>query len=315
MGDGADLPGADHGACGLDGGRVAVVETDRALDPGLGHGGGDRAGVVGGEPDRLLDPDVLARPCHGDADLAVQKVRRGDAHGLDPGVGGDLLPVPDCGGEAIPPGGLLGPSGHFVGDGDQFGPYGQLREVVRQPDVRLGVHPSHPAESHDGDPERAHHDCPSLDRSINLPAHTGSPIHSMSTPLTTGLALWNGPEHETTDDPRCRRTGRSVEVAGLPGAARLRAGAPREAAGRPGRRRGARVPAQRRRAQPQRAAHPDRRGAPQRPAQPLVRGAARRPQLPAVRERSADTAGRRPASTGGSARTSPTPSPSCGSTA
>ena len=55
------------------------------------------------------------------------------------------------GGEAELRGGLLGPAGHLVGDGDQLGRQRQLREVVQHPGVGLGVHPAHPAEPGDGD--------------------------------------------------------------------------------------------------------------------------------------------------------------------
>lgn len=162
--DRADLTGGDQFAGGRDGGRVAVVEADRALDARLGDGTRDGPRVLGGETDRLLDPQVFARLGHGDADLAVQEVRSGDTHRLDPGVGCDLTPVPGRRGEPVPRGGLLGPAGHLVGDRDQFRPYGQPREVVRHARVRLGVHPPHPAEPHDGDAERTPHECPSSDR-------------------------------------------------------------------------------------------------------------------------------------------------------
>ena len=107
-------------------------------------------------------------PGHGETDLTVQIVRGGDADRLDTGVGDDLPPVPGRGLEAVPPGGLLGPAGHLVGDGDQTWAQRELREVVEHACVRLGVHPPHPAESNDGDAEHVHHDSPSLDRSKKL---------------------------------------------------------------------------------------------------------------------------------------------------
>ena len=80
--DGAELAGGDQLPGGVDGRGVAVVEADRALHAGLADRVGDRAGVGGGQADRLLDPDVLAGPGQRDAHLAVQEVGRGDADGL-----------------------------------------------------------------------------------------------------------------------------------------------------------------------------------------------------------------------------------------
>jgi hypothetical protein len=85
MGDRAQLAAGDQLAGRGHGRGVAVVEPDRALDPGLADGVGNRPGVVGGEADRLLDPDVLAGLGHGHADLAVEEVRRGDADRLHAG--------------------------------------------------------------------------------------------------------------------------------------------------------------------------------------------------------------------------------------
>ena len=52
-------------------------------------------GVVRGEPDGLLDPDVLAGLGHRHADLAVPEVRRGHGNRLDPGVGGHAPRIGD----------------------------------------------------------------------------------------------------------------------------------------------------------------------------------------------------------------------------
>lgn len=171
MRDRAHLTGGDQLAGRLHGGRVAVVETDRPLDTGLGDRVGHRARVRRGQAHRLLDPDVLAGLGHRDADLAVQEVRRGDAHRPDARVGGHLAPVADRGGEPELRGGLLGPARDLLGDRHQLRAQGQLRIVVPDTGVGLGVHPAHPAESDDGDTEHIHHDSPSLDRSIICPGH------------------------------------------------------------------------------------------------------------------------------------------------
>lgn len=166
MGDGADLPGRDQIAGRLDGGRVAVVEADRALHTRPRHCVRHRAGVPGGQPDRLLDPDVLARPGHRHGDLAVQEVRGRDADRVDPRIGGHLAPVAGGRGEAEPLGGLLGPTRHLLGDRHQLGAQRKVRVVVPDTGVRLGVHPAHPAETDDGDTERVHHESPSANRSL-----------------------------------------------------------------------------------------------------------------------------------------------------
>ncbi len=160
MGHVPDAAGDDQLAGRHDRGGAPVVEADRAPDPGLGHRARHRPGVVGGQTHRLLDPDVLAGLGHGHTDLTVQEVRRGDAHGLHARIGGDLPPVTYGVGEAVPRGGLLGAAGYLVGDGDRFGTQGEPREVVEYAGVRLRVHPSHPAEPHDSDTERTHHDRP-----------------------------------------------------------------------------------------------------------------------------------------------------------
>jgi hypothetical protein len=100
-----------------DGRSVAVVEADRAVDRGLAYRLGHRAGVRGGQADRLLDPDVLARLRHRDTDLTVQEVRRGDRDGLHPRVGGYLPPVAGGRAEAVLRGGLRRPARYLVGDG------------------------------------------------------------------------------------------------------------------------------------------------------------------------------------------------------
>jgi hypothetical protein len=156
--DGADLPRGDQVAGRRDGGRVAVVEAHRAVHRGLAYRLPHGPGVGGGQPGRLLDPDVLARLRHRDADLAVEEVRRGDRHRVHPRVGGDLTPVVRGRGEAVPRGGVGGPAGHVVGDRHQLRPHAQLREVVGQPRVRLGVDPAHPAEPDDSHPDLTCHD-------------------------------------------------------------------------------------------------------------------------------------------------------------
>ncbi|CAM5572601.1 hypothetical protein SVIOM74S_01425 [Streptomyces violarus] len=181
MRDRADLARGDQLTGGLDGGRVAVVEADGALHTRLGHRVRHRTGVLGGQTHRLLDPDVLARLGHGDADLAVQEVRRGDADRLHPGVGDHVAPVTRGRGEPELPGGLLGPARHLLGDRDQLRNEGQLRIVVPHARVRLGVHPPHPAETDDGDAERVHHESPSLDRSRTCPAHPERGFPGLST--------------------------------------------------------------------------------------------------------------------------------------
>ena len=164
VGDGADLPRADQLAGGGDGRCVAVVEAHRPLHPGPGRRLGHGPRVGGGEADRLLDPDVLARLRHGGADLAVQEVRRGDGHRPHPRVGCQLPPVAARRGEAVPRGGLLRPPGRLVGDGHQLRPHLELGEMVRHPEVRLGVHPPHPAKPDNGNAEGMRHDRPVLDR-------------------------------------------------------------------------------------------------------------------------------------------------------
>ncbi|MGX1493892.1 hypothetical protein RKD41_006151 [Streptomyces tendae] len=172
---GADLAGRDEVASGLDGGGVAVVEADGAVHAGPGGRVGHGPGVRGGQPDRLLDPEVLAGLGHRHTDLPVQEVRRGDADRLDARVGGHLAPVPGRRGEPEACGGLLGAARHLLGDRDQLRAQRQVRVVVREAGVRLCVHAPHPAESDDGDAERVHHCSPSLDRSIFCPGHHGSP--------------------------------------------------------------------------------------------------------------------------------------------
>jgi hypothetical protein len=97
---------------------------------------------------------MLACPSHRGADLAVQEVGRGDADGLDVGVGYDHFPVAGGGGEAELPRSLLGPAGHVVDGGDQHWLDRQLREVVQHAGVRLGVDTAHPAETDDRYSER-----------------------------------------------------------------------------------------------------------------------------------------------------------------
>jgi hypothetical protein len=154
MGDRAQLAAGDQLAGRGHGRGVAVVEPDRALDPGLADGVGNRPGVVGGEADRLLDPDVLAGLGHGHADLAVEEVRRGDADRLHAGVGDQLPPVAGGGREAELGRGLPGPARDLVGDRDQLRGHGQLREVVQHPGVGLGVNPAHPPEPGHRHPDR-----------------------------------------------------------------------------------------------------------------------------------------------------------------
>jgi hypothetical protein len=154
MGDRAQLAAGDQLAGRGHGRGVAVVEPDRALDPGLADGVGNRPGVVGGEADRLLDPDVLAGLGHGHADLAVEEVRRGDADRLHAGVGDQLPPVAGGRREAELGRGLLGPARDLVGDRDQLRGHGQLREVVQHPGVGLGVGPAHPPEPGHRHPDR-----------------------------------------------------------------------------------------------------------------------------------------------------------------
>ncbi len=155
VGDPAELPAVDHRLGRGDGRGVAVVEPDRPRDPGLPHRRRNGPRVVGGEAHRLLDPDVLAGPRHRDADLAVQEVGRGDAHRGDVRVGRHLAPVPRRPREPELRGGLLGAPRHRVGDRDQLRGHRELREVVQDPAVGLGVHPAHPAEPGDPHPERA----------------------------------------------------------------------------------------------------------------------------------------------------------------
>jgi len=154
MGDRAQLAAGDQLAGRGHGRGVAVVEPDRALDPGLADGVGNRPGVVGGEADRLLDPDVLAGLGHGHADLAVEEVRRGDADRLHAGVGDQLPPVAGGGREAELGRGLPGPARDLVGDRDQLRGHGQLREVVQHAGVGLGVGPAHPPEPGHRHPDR-----------------------------------------------------------------------------------------------------------------------------------------------------------------
>ncbi len=92
IGDGADGALLNYSARVLDSGHITVVEADRALHPR----GSDGLGVCSQHPDRFFDPQVLARPGDGLADLAVQEVRGGHAHGLDPVVGEDVFTSGRC---------------------------------------------------------------------------------------------------------------------------------------------------------------------------------------------------------------------------
>ena len=83
----------DQLAHALDRGGVAVVVADGGGDAGLAGGGGDLGGLAGVAADRLLDPERLAGLRGGDADLAVQHVRRADGDHVDVGVGEDLAVV------------------------------------------------------------------------------------------------------------------------------------------------------------------------------------------------------------------------------
>jgi hypothetical protein len=148
VGDVADLAGGDQLPGQDDGRRVAIVETHRGVDRGLAHRLAHGPGVGGGQPDRLFDPDVLAGLRHRDADLAVQEVRRGDRHRPHPWIAGHLAPVLDGGGETVPCGGVGSAARNVVGHGHQIRSH--LREVVGNAQIRLGVHPPHPAEPHDG---------------------------------------------------------------------------------------------------------------------------------------------------------------------
>jgi hypothetical protein len=145
--DRAELAVRDQVAGRGDGGRVAVVEADRALHAGRSGRSGDRTGVVGGKADRLLDPDVLARLGQPDADLPVQEVGCRDADGLYTGIARQVAPVPGSCGEAVQRGGLIGPPGRLVGHRDQLGAHRKPREVVQHAGVGLGVHAAHPAEA------------------------------------------------------------------------------------------------------------------------------------------------------------------------
>jgi hypothetical protein len=93
VGDRAYLAARDHCLGRRHRRHVAVVKADGALYPGLLHRGRDRLGVVRGETDRLLDPQVLAGFCDGHADLTVQAVRRGDADRLDARISEDIAPL------------------------------------------------------------------------------------------------------------------------------------------------------------------------------------------------------------------------------
>jgi hypothetical protein len=140
-----DPPRLDEAARVRHRGGVAVVVADGALDAHHRQRGGDRSGLGGVAPDRLLDPQVPARLRHRHADLGVEVVGGGDAHRLDPWVLQQLAPGRQRPLEPEPPRGL-GAVRQRVGDGDQARWARQPREVMRQPDVGARVDLAHPAE-------------------------------------------------------------------------------------------------------------------------------------------------------------------------
>lgn len=125
--DGAEPAVGDHRPGGLHRRGVAVVEADGGAPVVALRGLGDRGGVRRGQPDGLLDPEMLTGVEHRDADLAVQEVRHGHRDGVDRRIAEDVTPVgvggggPEPGGERRrPPGtssataastGTAGPSG------------------------------------------------------------------------------------------------------------------------------------------------------------------------------------------------------------
>ena len=153
----ADCAGVDQLAGMSHGWRMPVVEADDRPHPGARDGLRDRSGLGGEAADRLLDPDVLARPGRGHGDVSVQPVGGRDADGLDLGIVDDLPPVV---GRALVPEPLdRGPRalGVLVGCDDEAGDTRAVREVVAASAVRDAVHPTHPADTDQADPDRARH--------------------------------------------------------------------------------------------------------------------------------------------------------------
>ena len=141
--------------------------------PALAGGVGDREGVREAAPDRLLDPDVLARLDRGERDLAVHGVRGRDRDGIDLRVVEHRAPVlrgalePDVLGVRAPV------RGH-VGRGDEPGCEGERGKVVAHAAERGRMDASHPAQPDHAYPDVPVH-CLLLDSHVETIAATSGP--------------------------------------------------------------------------------------------------------------------------------------------
>jgi hypothetical protein len=118
----AELAALHLVADGGDRGVAAVRVPDRGHDVRallqLDH----RPGVLQGAGERLLAQDVLAGRYQRLGDRPVQGVADHDAHRVDRGIVGDLLPAVHGLLEAVPVGGVVGEFLVGVGDGGQPDP-------------------------------------------------------------------------------------------------------------------------------------------------------------------------------------------------
>jgi hypothetical protein len=135
----------------LDRGYVPVVVADRGGHAGHAGGRGDLGGLAGVAADRLLDPERLAGPRGGDADLAVQHVRRADGHHVDVGIG-QHVPVVGAGPRVAEDlAGVSGPVGGGVGGVHEPRPDLQLGVGHRDGLVGAAVQLAHPAHADQAD--------------------------------------------------------------------------------------------------------------------------------------------------------------------
>ena len=163
VGDPAEGAVGDQLAHALDRRGVAVVVADGGGDAGLAGGGGDLGGLPGVAADGLLDPERLARLRGGDADLAVQHVRRADRDDVDVGVVEDLAVV---GGAALVAQhvlGVLDAVGGGVGGDHQAALEAELGVDRGHGLVGAGVQLAHPA-----DADQAHTDLTGSSHDRNL---------------------------------------------------------------------------------------------------------------------------------------------------
>ena len=174
VGDAPDPAVADELPGALDGGRVAVVETDGGDQPGRLGGLCDLARLRRRDPHWFLDPERFPGGDGGQGDLVVEEVRGADAHHVDLGIGQQLVVVGV--GPLEPEGrdGLVAGRRHGVAGGDEthLGP--QPLIALRQGAVAARVQPAHPPEADDPHTDPLAH--------VVLPTSGGRPLRRPTCP-------------------------------------------------------------------------------------------------------------------------------------